>query len=231
MAGVFQLKDILPWGRNRAEYIAFFGLDDIDPDTRILDCASGPASFNAEMAAANYKITSIDPLYQFSAEDIASRVDKTRVQMIEGLRAAAHRFVLDRPGSIERHETIRMAAVYDFLDDFEDGKREGRYRTAALPYLPFRDGTYHIALSSHFLFLYSDHLDTEQHVANISEMLRVAAEARIFPLLDLDGEPSRHIEPVRDLLVGRGFNSEIVRVDYEFQKNGDRMMRVYRSGR
>ena len=97
--------------------------------------------------------------------------------MTKGLRAAAHRFVLDRPASIEGHVTIRMAAVRDFLDDFEDGKREGRYRTAALPYLRFRDGAYDIALSSHFLFLYSDHFDTEQHVANISEMLRVAAEA------------------------------------------------------
>ncbi len=77
MAGVFQLKNVLPWGRNRAEYISFFGLDDIDLDTRILDCASGPASFNAEMTAAIYKITSIDPLYQFSAEEIANRVDKT----------------------------------------------------------------------------------------------------------------------------------------------------------
>ena len=231
MAGAFQLKDVLPWGRNRAEYISFFGLDDIAPDTRILDCASGPASFNAEMTAANYKITSIDPLYQFSAEEIVSRVDKTRVQMINGLRAAAHRFVLDGPASIEGHVTIRMAAVRDFLDDFEDGKREGRYRTAALPYLPFRDGAYDIALSSHFLFLYSDHFDTEQHVANIAEMLRVATEARIFPLLDLDGEPSRHVEPVRDLLVNREFNCEILRVDYEFQKNGNRMMRVYRTGR
>ena len=71
------IKNVLPWGRNRAEYISFFGLDDIDLDTRILDCASGPASFNAEMTAANYKITSIDPLYQFSAEEIAIRVDKT----------------------------------------------------------------------------------------------------------------------------------------------------------
>ena len=199
MAGVFQLKNVLPWGRNRAEYISFFGLDDIDLDTRILDCASGPASFNAEMT--------------------------------EGLRAAAHRFVLDRPASIEGHVTIRMAAVRDFLDDFEDGKREGRYRTAALPYLPFRDGAYDIALSSHFLFLYSDHFDTERHVANIAEMLRVATEARIFPLLDLDGEPSRHVEPVRNLLVDREFNCKILRVDYEFQKNGNRMMRVYRTGR
>ena len=66
---------------------------------------------------------------------------------------------------------------------------------------------------------------------NIAEMLRAAAEVRIFPLLDLDGEPSRHVEPVRALLAERGFDSEIQQVDYEFQKGGNRMLRVYRSGR
>ena len=231
MAGEFQLKDVLPWGRNRAEYVAFFGLGDIGTDTRILDCAGGPASFNAEMTAAGYQVTSADPLYQFSEAEIAGRVDDTRVQMIEGLRAAIHRFVFDWHGSIERHEAIRMTAVRDFLDDFEKGKRSGRYRTATLPDLPFSDGAFDIALSSHFLFLYSDHFDTEQHAANIAEMLRVAAEARIFPLLDLDGKSSRHVEPVRKLLTDRGFASDIQRVDYEFQKDGNRMLRVYRSGR
>ena len=44
-----------------------FDLNDIDTDTRILDCAGGPASFNAEMTAAGYAVTSTDPLYRFSA--------------------------------------------------------------------------------------------------------------------------------------------------------------------
>jgi hypothetical protein len=70
-------KKCLTLGAEPGRIHIVFGLDDIDLDTRILDCASGPASFNAEMTAANYKITSIDPLYQFSAEEIANRVDKT----------------------------------------------------------------------------------------------------------------------------------------------------------
>jgi len=231
MAGEFKLKDVLPWGRNRAEYVAFFDLNDIDTDTRILDCAGGPASFNAEMTAAGYAVTSADPLYRFSATEIAGRVDETRIEMIAGLRAALHRFDFTWHESIERHEAIRMAAVGDFLADFETGKRAGRYRSAALPELPFGDAAFDLALSSHFLFLYSDHFDTGQHVANIAEMLRAAAEVRIFPLLDLDGEPSRHVEPIRALLAERGFDSEIQQVDYEFQKGGNRMLRVYRSGR
>lgn len=230
MAGEFQLKDVLPWGRNRAEYLAFFDLGAIEPGARILDCAAGPASFNAEMTAAGFQVTSVDPLYRFSGKDIAGRVEETRVQMIAGLRAALHRFVFDWHGSIERHEAIRMAAVENFLGDFDSGKREGRYRSAALPDLPFGDRTFDVALSSHFLFLYSGHYDADAHVVNIAEMMRIAAEARIFPLLDLDGEPSRHVTPVRKVLATRGYDTEIQRVDYEFQKNGNEMLRVFRSG-
>ena len=229
MAGEFKLKNVLPWGRNRAEYLAFFDLGAIEPGARILDCAAGPASFNAEMTAAGFQITSVDPLYRYSGKDIADRVEDTRIKMIAGLRAAEHRFVFTWHGSIERHEAIRMAAVKTFLVDFDFGKREGRYHAAALPDLPFDDSTFEVALSSHFLFLYSDHFDADQHVTNIVEMMRVAAEARIFPLLDLDGQPSRHITPVRNTLAARGYDSEVQRIDYEFQKGGNEMLRVFRS--
>ncbi len=231
MAGEFQLKDVLPWGRNRAEYTAFFDLGGVGPEARILDCAGGPASFNAEMTEAGYRVTSADPLYQFSVAEIAGRVEATRIQMIDGLRAALHRFVFTWHGTIERHEAIRMGALRRFLEDFEIGKREKRYLTSALPDLPFDDRAFDIALSSHFLFLYSGHFDAARHVACITEMMRVADEARIFPLLDLDGEPSRHVEPVRNALRAEGLESEIRRVDYEFQKGGNEMLRVYRSGR
>jgi ubiquinone/menaquinone biosynthesis C-methylase UbiE len=226
MAGEFKLEDVLPWGRNRAEYEAFFDLASLDPGTRILDCAGGPASFNAEMTTAGYRVTSVDPLYQFAAGDIAGQVEATREKMLAGLRAALHRFTFTWHGSIERHDQIRMAAVRRFLDDFEAGKQAGRYRVAALPQLPFADRKFDLALCSHFLFLYSEHLNVEQHMAHIEEMMRVAAEARIFPLLDLDGEPSRHLDPVRERLAECGYDTAVQRVAYEFQKGGHSMLRV-----
>lgn len=229
MTNAFDLKDVLPWGRNRAEYMALFDLGGIDPKTKILDCASGPASFNAEMTAAGYQVISADPLYAFSARDIEGRVEETRTQMIAGLRAARHRFDFKWHGTIERHEEIRMNAVHHFLNDFEDGKREHRYHAEALPELSFDDESFDLALCSHFLFLYSDHLDTGEHVACITEMMRVGTEARIFPLLDLDGNPSRHIDPVRIALEQRGFSSAIQKTNYEFQKGGHSMLRIVRS--
>ncbi len=35
MSGAFGLDRALPWGRNRAEYLAFFELLDLAPETRI----------------------------------------------------------------------------------------------------------------------------------------------------------------------------------------------------
>lgn len=183
------------------------------------------------MVEAGFRVVSADPLYRFTRAEIASRVADTREKMTAGLKAALHRFVFTWHGSVESHLEIRMEALRHFLADFERGKADGRYRAAALPALPFADGAFDIALSSHFLFLYSDHFDANSHIACISEMMRVSGEARIFPLLDLDGEPSRHVGPVRDRMHRLGFETEVRHVDYEFQKGGNEMLRVYRSDR
>ena len=51
-----------------------------------------------------------------------------------------------------------------------------------MPDLPFDDGAFDLALSSHLLFLYSEQFDLGFHVRALEEMLRVAAEVRVFPL-------------------------------------------------
>src|SRR5262249_54445928 len=106
------------------------------------------------------------------------------------------------------------------------GKSEGRYREAALPLLPFADREFDLALSSHFLFLYSAQFSLEFHVASITEMCRVAGEARIFPLLQLGGARSPHLDAVIETLARRGLRADLVEVPYEFQRGGNRMLRV-----
>jgi hypothetical protein len=64
MAGEFKLTDAVPWGRNRVEYLAFFDLARVAPETSILDCAGGPSSFNAEMTRLGHRVVSADPLYR-----------------------------------------------------------------------------------------------------------------------------------------------------------------------
>jgi hypothetical protein len=78
----------------------------------------------------------------------------------------------------------------------------------------------------HYLFLYSAQLGVDAHVAAIREMCRVAREARVFPLLALGSRPSPHVEPVRAALAAAGLVATIEPVPYEFQRGGDRMLRV-----
>ena len=79
------------------------------------------------------------------------------------------------------------------------------------------------------LFLYSDLLSEDFHVRSILELCRVANEVRIFPLLTLRREPSPHLAAVRSALDSKGLASEIVRVDYELQRGGNQMLRVFQA--
>lgn len=118
--------------------------------------------------------------------------------------------------------------MMEFLSDYEEGKEEGRYIDASLPTLPFEDKAFDLALSSHFLFLYSEHLDEAFHQAAIEEMLRVANEVRIFPLLTLTNERSPYIERIIELLEKEGCKAEIVQTGYEFQKGANEMLKITR---
>ena len=60
------------------------------------------------------------------------------------------------------------------------------------------------------------------------EILRVAREVRVFPLLDLDLRRSAHLDPVMAELRSADFHPEVVNVLYVFQKGGGQMLRVIR---
>ena len=115
-----------------------------------------------------------------------------------------------------------------FLDDYSAGQLEGRYLNGELPALRFADRSFDLALSSHFLFLYTEQFDESFHSSSIAEMCRVADEVRIFPLLALGSVRSRHVDPVADEIRRRGFHVSIEHVPYEFQKGGNQMMRIRR---
>ncbi len=79
-----------------------------------------------------------------------------------------------------RWGATRLAAMENFLADYEAGKAAGRYIEGVLPSLPFADDSFDLALCSHLLFLYSEQLDADFHIAAVRELLRVARDVRIF---------------------------------------------------
>jgi len=223
-----KLKNVVPLGRSFDEYRLMFNLSKQDLDRRIISVADGPASFNAEMHAMGKEVVSIDPIYMFSAKDIQHKFDKVVGNIIEQVRNTPGDWTWTyhmSPDDLKQH---RSEALTKFVADFEQGKRDGRYQVGELPALEFQDDAFDIALSSHFLFLYSDHYDYNFHKASVYEMLRVSGEARIFPLLDLMLKRSPYIERLTQELESDGFTVKIKKVPYEIQRGGNEMMWIFK---
>jgi len=70
------LDRVVPFGRSRREYELMFKLSEEDLSKRFLGCGDGPASFNAEMTAEGYSVVSIDPIYQFTGQQIKHRFEE-----------------------------------------------------------------------------------------------------------------------------------------------------------
>src|SRR5439155_6160025 len=115
------------------EYVGMFALTERDLELRILDCAAGPSSFNAEMFAAGRRVISCDPIYDFSVEQIRARVAAVRDDMIGQVRGQLGQFVWEWIRSPEHLEEVRMGAMEKFLTDFSSVGARQRYRVAALP--------------------------------------------------------------------------------------------------
>ncbi len=148
----FKYEEAVPWGRSFDEYVSMFHLSAEDLGREILGCADGPASFNAEMFGRNHRVVSCDPLYQFSAAQIKQRIDATYEEVIGQTKLNQGKFVWDLIASPEELGRLRLEAMRDFLADYENGKRDGRYIAGQLPDLPFAPKVFDLALCSHFLF-------------------------------------------------------------------------------
>lgn len=226
----FTLEEVVPWGRSCDEYCAMFALERRDLGRRVLGCGDGPAAFNAGWTARGGYVLSADPLYVFDAASIAARIAQTCEAVMIQLGAHADDYCWRDVPDVASLGKRRMRAMEAFLRDYQSGRHEGRYLAAALPALPLRDRSFDLALCSHLLFLYGAHLDRDFHLAAIREMLRVAAEVRVFPLLGLDGTPSPHLAPTLARLRAEGHAATVRRVDYEFQKGGNEMLEILRAG-
>jgi len=219
----FELEKVVPWGRNMDEYRRMFALTDDDLYKSMISFGDGPASFNVEMTQKRRRVVSVDPIYRFSAKEIAQRIEETKSVIMEQVKANAANFIWKQIKSPEELEAIRLNAMSSFVNDFEKGKAEGRYIDHALPgKTSFDKGAFEMGLSSHFLMLYAQ-LGLAFHISSIKEMLRVANEVRIFPVLDLDAKESVLLRPVMDYF-GTDFNVQLQEVAYEFQQGGNKML-------
>ena len=219
----FKLESVVPWGRNFDEYRLMFCLSDSDMSKKIAGFGDGPASFNYEATQKGCSVTSFDPIYQFSKNDLQKRIDDVRVTVMQQMRENADNYVWTNIKNLDDLENVRMSAMKLFLEDFEKGKQDNRYIYHELPdRLTCSEDTFDIGLSSHFLLMYTV-LGYDFHIQAMTEMIRVCKEIRIFPIVDLDANETDLISKVIDYFKQR-YNVEIKKTQYEFQKGDNRLL-------
>jgi len=219
-----ELNSIVPWGRTLSEYKDIFSLTESDLQQSILGCGDGPASFNAELTQQGGNVVSIDPTYQFERSSLEKRISEVYDEVIPQLYKNQDKYIWKSITSVDELGRIRMGAMHRFISDYEAGKESGRYIHESLPELSFRNKQFDIALCSHYLFLYSDHVSLEKHISSIKELCRVAKEVRIYPLLSLNGEISPYLKDVITSLNESALSTLLVDVNYQFQKGATQML-------
>ena len=220
-----ELSNIVPWGRSLKEYKEMFALSNADLEKKILGCGDGPACFNAELSARGGSVTSTDPIYRFSPDQLRSRIDEIYPQIMKQISKHKNDYVWEDISCVEELGKVRMEAMAIFLNDYEKHQNSERYIDASLPILPFDSGEFDLALCSHYLFLYSKHVDLKQHIESMKELCRVAKEVRVYPLLCINGnKESPHLNPVMAELKKDGIKVSLVAVEYEFQKGATKML-------
>lgn len=221
-----QPKEIYNLGRNLFEYTRMFSLSADELQSLIVDCASGPSSFNCELTKHGGHVTSCDPIYALSRFEVEQIIFKMHKLFVEEL-SKIHR----HHGSevFKAHNdmyNLRLSAMKVFLDDFEKGKGEKRYISTELPNLTFSSNQFQIALCSHFLFTYTTLLTLRFHLDSIREMARVASEVRIYPVFSVDGKQSDYLETIIETLTKENYLAQLKTVDYEIQKGANQMLIV-----
>jgi len=95
-----------------------FSLTDADLGKKIVGCADGPASFDAEMAAPGKRVLSFDPIYRFSCEEIASRFEESVDSVIDRVRANPESWSWKYHRDPDHLLQNRRKALEAFLRDF-----------------------------------------------------------------------------------------------------------------
>ncbi|KOP65521.1 SAM-dependent methyltransferase [Bacillus sp. FJAT-18019] len=221
-----ELDRVVFIGRTFEEYTHMFDLQLSElADKRILDCPSGACSFTAHGRKRGLDVTASDIAYDHSLDDLEAKGQQDIEHAMETLEQAKSNYVWDFYGDVPGLRQHREQALRDCVRDMRE--YPDRYVAAVLPELPFDDEQFHLVLSAHFLFMYSDRLDYDFHIQTVRELLRVASEeVRIFPLTDLTGSRYAHLDRLIHELEAEGLVVTVVNVPYEFMKNGNSLLKI-----
>ncbi|MFJ1757544.1 class I SAM-dependent methyltransferase [Kitasatospora sp. NPDC088134] len=205
---------VLVTSRPLDEYCAAFGL------TRaalgrlpgpVLDCPGGAAALAAEARALGCEVVAADPGYALGPHRLAALAATGRATMAEDLRRRPPRRLPAGHRRPEKYLRSWDRARRLFAADAATGPE--RYVAAALPRLPFADGSFALTLSAYLLFAYPAVFTPADQLRALRELARVTTpggEARVFPLYDHLGRRCPHLPELRAALRHYGIASRVL---------------------
>jgi len=222
------LSRIIFVGRTFDEYVKMFDLTEEElTNNKILDAPGGACSFTSIASQLGYTSTATDIAYFHSVEQLYPKGKEDIKLAVDGLLKVEDKYNWSYFHSIDALEKHRFSALNDCVKHMKTTPQS--YVPSILPELPFEDNQFDLILSAHFLFTYADRLDLDFHRKTLEEMIRVSRkEIRIFPLTDLTGNRCDYLEDIITYVNEFGWKSEERVVSYEFQKNANSMLRLYK---
>lgn len=164
----------------------------------VLDCPGGPGSLSALLRGEGCRVTAVDPLYAFSADELERRALADLDRSMATLASSAD---IRADFDLQACRLEHLEALQAFLADRQ--LHPDRYVAASLPDLPFADASFDLVLCGHLLFSYAplvdggllagDGLDLAWHRRALAELCRVSRrEVRLYPAHTIALEAVRH---------------------------------------
>lgn len=176
----------------------------------VLDCPGGAAGLTAEARELGVTVIAADPLYAAPAAELSALARAGRDSMAARMALAPQLYPAPRHLRPERYLRSWDRARRLFAAD--SAAHPERYVAAALPTLPFADGSFALTLSAYLLFAYPELFPPERQLAGLLELVRVTApdgEVLVYPLHDGDSRRSPHLPQLRSALGKHRIASEI----------------------
>ncbi|GGQ90075.1 class I SAM-dependent methyltransferase [Kitasatospora griseola] len=208
---------VLVSSRPLDEYCGYFGLTRADLSRLpgpLLDCPGGAAAFAAEARALGCEVVAVDPGYALGPRRLAELAAASRDTMAGAIRRdPAHHLPRGRHGRCRPDKYLRSWDRARRLFVADAAAHPGHYPAAALPRLPFADGSFALTLSSYLVFAYPALFTPADQFRALRELARVTApdgEVRIFPLHDHTGSRCPHLTELRAALRHHGIASRVL---------------------
>lgn len=225
-----------PACRSLSDYVAMFALEDADvADRAILDVASGGATFASEVDALGGRVVACDPVYARPPAEVLGLLRASLEETLTYVQSNPREYAFVPYGApwvftAHRRRTYRRFKT-EYLHAVSGRGAPLPYVAAVPPLLPFADRSFDLALTSHLLFAHSEEAGLDAHVDAIAELVRVADEARIFPLGPLRAHAPVDVGAVLGELAGRGIEIEVRRTGYEMRPGANEMLVAWPAGR